>query len=92
MGKLSFDITMSLDGLIAGPNDGVDKGLGEGGEKLHEWIFGLANWRKPHGLEGGETNRDSEIVEESLANRGAVILGRRMFDNAGGFGESPPFH
>jgi dihydrofolate reductase len=92
MGKVFVDVTMSLDGDIAGPNDDPELPLGEGGEKLHEWIFGLASWRKAHGLEGGDTNRDSEIVEESLANRGAVILGRRMFDNAAGFGDDPPFH
>jgi dihydrofolate reductase len=92
MGKVVVDLTMSLDGYIAGPNDDPELPLGEGGEKLHQWIFGLAGWRKPHGLAGGERNRDSEIVEESLANRGAVILGRRMFDNAAGFGDNPPFH
>jgi dihydrofolate reductase len=93
MGKVFVDITTSLDGYIAGPNDGPGElPLGEGGERLHEWIFGLRAWREPHGLEGGETNRDSEIVEESLADRGAVIVGRRMFDNAQGWGDEPPFH
>jgi dihydrofolate reductase len=86
------DITMSLDGYIAGPNDGPELPLGAGGEKLHEWVFGLASWREPHGLEGGETNRDSEVVEEAIGNIGAVILGRRMFDNAAGWGDIPPFH
>ena len=92
MGKVAVDITTSLDGYVAGPNDGPELPLGENGERLHEWIFGLRAWREPHGLEGGETNRDSEIVEESLADRGAVIVGRRMFDNADGWGEEPPFH
>lgn len=92
MGKAFVDITTSLDGYIAGPSDGLELPLGENGERLHEWIFGLRAWREPHGLEGGETNRDSEIVEESLADRGAVIVGRRMFDNAQGWGDEPPFH
>ena len=92
MGKVAVDITTSLDGYVAGPNDGPELPLGESGERLHEWIFGLRAWREPHGLEGGEVNRDSEIVEESLADRGAVIVGRRMFDNADGWGEEPPFH
>ena len=92
MGKVAVDITTSLDGYVAGPDDGPDLPLGENGERLHEWIFGLRAWREPHGLEGGETNRDSEIVEEGLADRGAVIVGRRMFDNADGWGEEPPFH
>jgi dihydrofolate reductase len=92
MGKLRFDITMSLDGFIAGPNDGPDLGLGEGGEQLHQWVFDLASWREPHGLSGGVTNQDSEILEEAIEATGAVIVGRRMFDNAKGWGEDPPFH
>jgi dihydrofolate reductase len=92
MGKVVLDITTSLDGFVAGPNDGPDLGLGEGGERLHEWLFGLAAWREPHGLEGGETNASSELVEESLQASGAVVLGKRMFDNAHGWGDEPPFH
>jgi dihydrofolate reductase len=92
MGKVYVDITMSVDGFIAGPNDGPEQGLGEGGERLHEWIFGLASWREPHGLEGGERNEDSDLVDEAMQRSGAVIVGRRMFDNARAWGESPPFH
>jgi dihydrofolate reductase len=92
VGKVAVDITTSLDGFIAGPNDGLELPLGEYGELLHEWVYGLRAWREPHGLEGGETNRDSEILEESLADRGAVIVGRRMYDNARGWGDEPPFH
>jgi dihydrofolate reductase len=91
MGKVHVDITMSLDGFIAGPNDSPELGLGEGGELLHEWIFGLESWRKAHGLEGGERNRDGEILDEATRNNGAIILGRRMFDNAKGWGDEPPF-
>jgi dihydrofolate reductase len=92
MSMVFAEITMSLDGFVAGPNDSPDLGLGEGGERLHEWVFGLASWRGPHGLEGGETGRDSEILEEAIKATGAVIVGRRMFDNARGWGEEPPFH
>jgi dihydrofolate reductase len=92
MGKVVLDITTSLDGFVAGRNDGPDLPLGEGGERLHEWLVGLASWREPHGLEGGETNSSSEIVEEGLRSTGAVILGKRMFDNAQGWGQEPPFH
>jgi dihydrofolate reductase len=92
MGKVHADITMSLDGFVAGPNDGPDLPLGEGGERLHEWVFGLASWRKPHGLEGGETGRDSEVLAEAMDENGAVVVGRRMFDNAHGWGDNPPFH
>jgi dihydrofolate reductase len=92
MGKVRFEITMSLDGFIAGPNDGPELGLGEGGEQLHQWVFDLASWRKPHGLAGGETNVDSEVLDETVKATGAVIVGRRMFDNARGWGDEPPFH
>jgi dihydrofolate reductase len=92
MGKVVLDITTSLDGFVAGPNDGPELPLGEGGERLHEWLFGLASWREPHGLEGGETNESSEVVEEGVRSSGAIVLGKRMFDNAAGWGENPPFH
>jgi dihydrofolate reductase len=92
MGKVHADITMSLDGFVAGPNDGPDLPLGEGGEQLHEWVFNLQSWREAHGLEGGETNRDSEVLAEATDENGAVVLGRRMFDNAQGWGDNPPFH
>jgi dihydrofolate reductase len=92
MGKVRFDITMSLDGFIAGPNDRPDQGLGEGGEELHRWVYDLASWRAPHGLAGGVTNQDSEILEEAIEATGAVIVGRRMFDNAKEWGDEPPFH
>lgn len=92
MGKVHVDITMSLDGFIAGPNDGPDLPLGEGGERLHEWVYGLATWREAHGLEGGETNRDAEVLDEAMRDNSAIVLGRRMFDNAQGWGDNPPFH
>jgi dihydrofolate reductase len=92
VGKVYVEITMSVDGFIAGPNDGPELGLGEGGERLHEWVYGLKSWREPHGLEGGEENEDSAILDESVTRSGAVILGRRMFDNAKGWGDEPPFH
>ena len=92
MGKVHVDITMSLDGFIAGPNDGPDVPLGEGGERLHEWVYDLATWREAHGLEGGKTNRDAEVLDEAMRDNGAIVLGRRMFDNAQGWGDEPPFH
>jgi dihydrofolate reductase len=103
MSKLTFDITMSLDGFVAGPNATLEQPLGEGGEQLHEWLVGLASWRETHGLTGGTTNPDSEIVEEGMARNGATLMGRRMFSggagpweddpNAGGWwGDDPPFH
>jgi dihydrofolate reductase len=92
MGKVVADITTSLDGFIAGPNDGPDLPLGEGGEQLHQWVYDLASWREPHGLAGGETNKDSEVLEEAFKSAGTIVIGKRMFDNAHGWGENPPFH
>jgi len=90
MGKVVFDISMSLDGYVAGPDDGPELGLGVGGERLHDWVVELASWREPHGLEGGETNASSQVAEDMGAS-GAVIVGKRMFDNAHGWGDEPPF-
>ena len=103
MGKLKLDISMSLDGFVAGPNATLEEPLGEGGESLHEWIFGLKAWREPHGLEGGEEGPDNEVVREGLQRNGAVIMGRRMFSSGSGpweddpkadgwWGDDPPFH
>jgi dihydrofolate reductase len=102
MGKLRFETAISLDGYTAGPQQSEEHPLGIGGMQLHEWVFDLAAWRGPHGLEGGETNASSAVVEESLANVGATIMGRNMFGGGSGawgeepwqgwWGESPPFH
>jgi dihydrofolate reductase len=92
MGKVTVDITMSLDGFVAGPNDGPELGLGERGEQLHEWVYRLTTWRERHGLPGGTTDRDAEILDEAFRDVGAIVLGRRMFDNAKGWGDDPPFH
>jgi dihydrofolate reductase len=103
MSKLTFDLTMSLDGFIAGPNQTLEQPLGEGGDRIHEWMYGLASFRERHGMEGGETNADSEVLEESVANTGAVLMGRRMFSGGAGpwetdpnpdgwWGDDPPFH
>jgi len=102
MGKLKLDISMSLDGFVAGPNATLDQPLGEGGERLHEWVLELAAWRERHGLEGGTTNVDDEVLEESLGDTGAVLMGRRMFSGGEGpwegdpraegwWGDDPPF-
>jgi dihydrofolate reductase len=101
MTKLTFDITMSLDGFIAGPNQTTEQPLGEGGERLHEWVYGLRTWREKMGMEGGVTNRDSEVLEQSVAATGAVIMGRGMFGGGDGpwdeswegfWGDEPPYH
>ncbi|HEX2054015.1 MAG TPA: dihydrofolate reductase family protein [Actinomycetota bacterium] len=103
MSKLRFRISMSLDGYVAGPNQSVDQPLGAGGERLHEWVIALEPWREQHGLEGGEQNESSRVVEESVANIAATIMGRNMFGGhpgpwsedvpwRGWWGDNPPFH
>jgi dihydrofolate reductase len=89
LAKLTFEISMSLDGYVAGPEPSEEQPLGVGGERLHEWIFGLAAWREPHGMEGGEHTPDSELLEASIARIGATIMGRRMFGGEGPWGDDP---
>jgi dihydrofolate reductase len=92
VGEIKVDMSISVDGFIAGPNEGPGQELGEGGMQLHEWVFNQASWRARHGLEGGETGADSEIAEESFRTVGAVVMGRRMFDlGEEPWGEEPPF-
>jgi dihydrofolate reductase len=100
--RFRFQISVSLDGFVAGPNPTEENPLGERGEELHEWVVKLAAWRKPHGREGGEVNASSAIFEEGLKNVGATIMGRNMFGGGPGpwgddpwdgwWGEDPPFH
>ncbi|HZW03744.1 MAG TPA: dihydrofolate reductase family protein [Anaerolineaceae bacterium] len=80
MPKVTSEISMSLDGFITGPNVRPGNGLGDGGERLHDWRF------------DAQTETDAQIVAETYASTGAVILGKRMFDV--GFepwGDPPPF-
>jgi dihydrofolate reductase len=103
MPKVRVDISMSLDGFVAGPHQSLEDPLGIGGMQLHEWVLRLEAWRSAHGLPGGEVDVDSELVSESTGSSGAVVMGRRMYSggsgpwdddpNAGGWwGDEPPFH
>jgi dihydrofolate reductase len=103
MTKVRVDITTSLDGFVAGPNQTLEHPLGENGMRLHEWAFAAASWREQHGLSGGEANADSDVIKESQDATGAVVMGRKMFSggegpwaddpNANGWwGDDPPFH
>ena len=93
MGRVTADVSMSLDGFITGPRDGVDLPLGEGGERLHEWVYDLASFRERHGQAGGKTDRDDEVLREALEATGAFLMGRRMFDvGEEPWGDDPPFH
>jgi dihydrofolate reductase len=90
MGKLKLDISMSLDGFVAGPSATEEEPLGEGGEKLHDWIFGLTFWREMHGQSGGERSVDDDVLRESWKGLGAVLMGRRMFSGGQGAWEHDP--
>ena len=80
----------------------LENPLGVGGMRLHEWVFPLRRWRAMHGMDGGEVNESSAVVEESLTNIGATIMGRNMFGGGRGpgtqrslewmVGDEPPFH
>lgn len=102
MAKLRLDISVSLDGYVAGPNQTLEEPLGEGGERLHDWVTRLESWRAEHGLEGGERGPDDEVTTESIESTGAWLMGRRMFSNGSGpwaddpkadgwWGDDPPF-
>jgi len=102
MSTVRFEITMSLDGFIAGPEQSEENPLGIGGLALHEWVFPLAAWRAQHGLEGGEVNASTPVMAGLMANVGAGVMGRNMFGPIRGpwgdrpwqgwWGEDPPYH
>jgi dihydrofolate reductase len=102
MSKLITGITVSLDGFVSGRNPSREVPLGEGGERLHEWLFKLKIWRETHGEEGGETGPDDDVMREALERSGAMIMGRKMFNSGDGpweadpmptgwWGDTPPF-
>lgn len=80
MGNVFVDVGMSLDGFIAGPNARPGNPLGDGGLRIHEWVFPLAAFRARMGLAGGEVNRDDEVIEAVFARTGAYGMGKRMFE------------
>jgi dihydrofolate reductase len=102
MTRLKANLAMSLDGYVAGPEQGAENPLGKGGMELHQWMFELAAFQDAHDGEGGIVNASSTVVEEMQQNVGAVIMGRNMFGPIRGpwqdeswrgwWGEDPPFH
>ena len=103
MSKLRCHISISLDGFVAGPNQSEENPLGEGGERLHDWVVPLAAWRGAHAKQGGEVNASTPVFEEAIANLGAGVMGRNMFGPVGGgpwgeeewtgwWGDEPPYH
>jgi len=101
MSKLKLNITMSIDGFVAGPHQSPEHPLGVGGEELHDWIVPLKAWRESHGMEGGEENASTPFAD-IIGGAGATIMGRNMFGGGPGpwaddswkgwWGDDPPFH
>ena len=98
-----FQMAVSLDGYVAGPNQSEQDPLGVGGMRLHEWVFELEAWRSQIGQEGGVVNASTPVVEEARTNIGAVVMGRNMFGGGPGpwpadppwngwWGDDPPYH
>jgi len=81
MTTVHFDVSMSLDGFITGPGEGVGNPLGDDAGRLHDWMF------------AARTDADAEVLDELYARTGAILMGRRMFDvGVEPWGDPPPFH
>jgi dihydrofolate reductase len=90
MTKVAAGITTSLDGYIAGPNDGPGRGLGDGGERLHYWVFG-GPWSYDEEPTGDATGVDKEFLDQGMARLGAVIAGRNTYEASEAWGGRNPF-
>jgi dihydrofolate reductase len=90
MTKVLAGITTSVDGYVAGPDDGPDKGLGEGGERLHYWVFG-GPWSYDAEPQGEATGEDAAWLAEMFARVGAVVGGRFTYEAARHWGDKNPF-
>lgn len=101
MNKVRSQLSISLDGYVAGPNQSYENPLGEGGMRLHEWVVHTEAWRRQHGMEDGERSLDSDVADAIAQGVGAHIMGRNMFGGGSGpwdeswrgwWGDEPPFH
>jgi dihydrofolate reductase len=98
MSLVTCQISVSLDGYVAGPDQSLENPIGRGGMRLHEWAFATDAWREQHGEEGGERSVDSEVAAEVMQGIGAFVMGRKMFGDVrdpswrGWWDEDPPFH
>ena len=90
MTKVAAGITTSLDGFVAGPNDGPGSGLGEGGERLHYWVFG-GPWSYEQEPTGEATGADKEFLDQGIARVGAIVGGRNTYEAAERWGGKNPF-
>ena len=105
MSRLRCHISISADGFVAGPDQSEENPIGVGGLRLHDWAISLAAWREAHDndSQGGDVNESTRIIEETLENIGAGVMGRNMFGPIGGgdwgdgqwkgwWGENPSYH
>lgn len=90
MGKVMAGITTSIDGYITGPNDVPGRGLGEGGERLHAWVFGRP-WTYESEPQGEAIGEDKAWLDRTMAGLGAVIAGRWTYEAADHWGGSNPW-
>jgi dihydrofolate reductase len=90
MSKIVAQMTVSLDGYFTGPNDGPGRGLGDGGERLHYWVFG-GPWSYDQEPKGEATGVDKQFLDESSQRIGAVVGGRWTYESAGAWGGKNPW-
>ena len=90
MAKVVAGITTSVDGYIAGPNDGPGKGLGDGGERLHYWVFG-GPWSYDNAPKGEPTGDDAAWLADVSSKTGAVVGGRWTYEAARHWGDENPW-
>ena len=90
MTKVLAGITTSVDGYIAGPDDGPGKGLGEGGERLHYWVFG-GPWSYDAEPKGEPSGEDAAWLAEAITRVGAVVGGRWTYEAARHWGDENPW-
>jgi dihydrofolate reductase len=90
MAKVLAGITTSIDGYITGPDDGPGKGLGEDGERLHNWVFG-GPWRYADDVRPEPSGEDAAWLEEVTSRIGAVVGGRNTYEAARHWGGENPW-
>jgi dihydrofolate reductase len=90
MAKVVAGITTSVDGYVTGPNDGPDKGLGDGGERLHYWVFG-GPWTYADEPKSEPTGEDAAWLAEVSSRVGAVVAGRGTYEAARHWGGKNPW-
>jgi dihydrofolate reductase len=90
MSRVLAGITTSVDGYITGPDDGPGKGLGEGGERLHYWVFG-GPWTYGDETRSEPTGEDAAWLTETTARMGAVVGGRATYEAARHWGDENPW-